>query len=144
MPRRISPRRLTYTLRNLEITRNLRDGGKKNTLLDVLDFTETAMGSRLLKKWLEYPLLSIAGITQRLDAVEELVRDFSLRGGVRDGCREIHDFERLLTRIEVGTANARDLVKTKVSALSARNPREAEGGKVFDAQAGRGEGGDLR
>ena len=78
----------TYTLRNLEITRNLRDGGKKNTLLDVLDFTETAMGSRLLKKWLEYPLLSIAGITQRLDAVEELVRDFSLRGGVRDGCRE--------------------------------------------------------
>ena len=105
----------TYTLRNLEITRNLRDGGKKNTLLDVLDFTETAMGSRLLKKWLEYPLLSIAGITQRLDAVEELVRDFSLRGGVRDGCREIHDFERLLTRIEVGTANARDLIALKVS-----------------------------
>ena len=65
----------TYTLRNLEITRNLRDGGKKNTLLDVLDFTETAMGSRLLKKWLEYPLLSIAGITQRLDAVGELVGD---------------------------------------------------------------------
>lgn len=105
----------TYTLRNLEITRNLRDGGKKNTLLDVLDFTETAMGSRLLKKWLEYPLLSIAAITQRLDAVGELVGDFSLRGGVRESCREIHDFERLLTRIEVGTANARDLIALKIS-----------------------------
>ena len=46
----------TYTLRNLEITRNLRDGGKKDTLYDVLDFTKTAMGSRLLRKWLEYPL----------------------------------------------------------------------------------------
>ncbi|WP_295714025.1 DNA mismatch repair protein MutS [uncultured Mitsuokella sp.] len=105
----------TYTLRNLEITRNLRDGGKKNTLLDVLDFTETAMGSRLLKKWLEYPLLSIAEITRRLDAVEEFTKDFSLRGNVREGCREIHDFERLLTRIEVGTANARDLIALKIS-----------------------------
>jgi DNA mismatch repair protein MutS len=62
----------TYTLRNLEITRNLRDGGKKDTLLDVLDFTETAMGSRLLKKWLEYPLLNVRPINRRLDAVEEL------------------------------------------------------------------------
>ena len=60
----------TYTLRNLEITRNLRDGGKKDTLYDVLDFTRTAMGSRLLRKWLEYPLLSKRRINARLDAVE--------------------------------------------------------------------------
>ncbi len=107
----------TYTLRNLEITRNLRDGGKKDTLLDVLDFTQTAMGSRLLKKWLEYPLLNILPINQRLDAVEELTKDFALRGGLRAGCKEVHDFERLLTRIEVGTANARDLIALKISLM---------------------------
>ncbi|MBQ2087207.1 MAG: DNA mismatch repair protein MutS, partial [Selenomonas sp.] len=107
----------TYTLRNLEITRNLRDGGKKDTLLDVLDFTQTAMGSRLLKKWLEYPLLNILPINQRLDAVEELTNDFALRGGLRAGCKEVHDFERLLTRIEVGTANARDLIALKISLM---------------------------
>lgn len=107
----------TYTLRNLEITRNLRDGGKKDTLLAVLDFTETAMGSRLLKKWLEYPLLNILPINRRLDAVEELVNDFSLRASLRADCKGIHDFERLLTRIEVGTANARDLIALKVSLM---------------------------
>lgn len=105
----------TYTLRNLEVTRNLRDGGKKDTLLDVLDFTETAMGSRLLKQWLEAPLLSIVAIDRRLDAVQELVEDFGLRGALADGLKDIRDFERLLTRIEVGTANARDLVALRLS-----------------------------
>ena len=105
----------TYTLRNLEITRNLRDGGKKDTLLDVLDFTKTAMGSRLLKKWLESPLLSIVAIDMRLDAVQELVEDFALRDALRSSFAEIRDFERLLTRIEVGTANARDLIALKLS-----------------------------
>lgn len=105
----------TYTLRNLEITRNLRDGGKKDTLLSVLDFTETAMGSRLLKKWLEYPLLNILAINRRLDAVEELVGAMLVRQNLREALKEIHDFERLLTRIEVGTANARDVVAMKVS-----------------------------
>lgn len=105
----------TYTLRNLEITRNLRDGGKKDTLLDVLDFTKTAMGTRLLRKWLEYPLIHATAINRRLDAVEELVQDFSLRETLREDCKEIHDFERLLTRIEVGTANARDLIALKLS-----------------------------
>ena len=66
-------------MRNLEITRNLRDGGKKDTLLAVLDFTQTAMGSRLLKKWLEYPLLSIVKINDRLDAVTELLERFAMR-----------------------------------------------------------------
>ena len=107
----------TYTLRNLEITRNLRDGGKKDTLLGVLDFTQTPMGSRLLKKWLESPLLNVLKINQRLDAVEELTKDFALRGELRSGCKDIRDFERLLTRIEVGTANARDLIALKVSLM---------------------------
>ena len=105
----------TYTLRNLEITRNLRDGGKKDTLYAVLDFTKTAMGSRLLRKWLEYPLLSPKKINDRLDAVANLVSDFSLRNNLREQLKEIYDFERLLTRMEVGTANARDMNALKSS-----------------------------
>ncbi len=105
----------TYTLRNLEITRNLRDGGKKDTLLGVLDFTETAMGSRLLRKWLEYPLLNIAQITVRQAAIAEFLETFSMRNCLAESLREVYDFERLLTRIEVGTANARDLVALKLS-----------------------------
>lgn len=105
----------TYTLRNLEITRNLRDGGKKDTLYDVLDFTRTAMGSRLLRKWLEYPLLSRKRINSRLDAVENLVGEFSVRGNLREIMKDIYDFERLLTRMEIGSANARDMNALKIS-----------------------------
>lgn len=105
----------TYTLRNLEITRNLRDGGKKGTLFAVLDFTRTAMGTRLLRKWLEYPLMNIASINKRLDAVGELKENFLLRQQLQEACKNIYDFERLLTRIEVGSANARDLVALRSS-----------------------------
>lgn len=105
----------TYTLRNLEITRNLRDGGKKDTLYDVLDFTRTAMGSRKLRKWLEYPLLNPQRIKARLDAVGNLVKEFSARHNLREIMKDIYDFERLLTRIEVGTANARDMNALKIS-----------------------------
>ncbi|HIX83514.1 MAG TPA: DNA mismatch repair protein MutS [Candidatus Megamonas gallistercoris] len=105
----------TYTLRNLEITRNLRDGGKKDTLYDVLDFTRTAMGSRLLRKWLEYPLLSKKRINARLDAVENLVSEFFVRNNLREIMKEIYDFERLLTRMEIGSANARDMNALKSS-----------------------------
>ena len=105
----------TYTLRNLEITRSLRDGGKRNTLFDVLDFTRTPMGTRLLKSWLEHPLLVPHRIDARLDAVAELVEQGSLRGTLREHLRSVYDFERLLTRIETQTANARDLVALRVS-----------------------------
>ena len=105
----------TYTLRNLEVTRNLRDGGKRNTLFDVLDFTGTAMGTRRLKKWLEEPLLEKAAIEERLDAVAALYDDFPRREAIREKLKGIYDFERLLTRIEVATANARDLVAMKLS-----------------------------
>ena len=105
----------TYTLRNLEITRNLRDGGKKGTLFSVLDFTHTAMGTRLLRKWLEYPLMNISIINKRLDAVGELKDNFLLRQQLQESCKNIYDFERLLTRIEVGSANARDLVALRTS-----------------------------
>ncbi|WP_231035013.1 DNA mismatch repair protein MutS [Pectinatus frisingensis] len=105
----------TYTLRNLEITHNLHDGSKKGTLFSVLDFTSTAMGSRKLAKWLEYPLLDRYKIEQRLDAVQELVNDFSRRTQLRELLKNVYDFERLLTRVEVGTANARDMLALKNS-----------------------------
>lgn len=118
----------TYTLRNLEITRNLRDGGKKDTLLSVLDFTHTAMGTRLLKKWLEYPLLNIIEINKRLDGVEELVNGFMLRQELQEACKSIYDFERLLTRIEVGSANARDLVALRTSLQALPSIKASLGG----------------
>ena len=115
----------TYTLRNLEITRSLRDGGKKNTLFDVLDFTRTPMGTRLLKSWLEHPLLAPHRIDARLDAVAELVGASSLRGKLRDLLRSVYDFERLLTRIETQSANARDLVALRVSLAALPGVRAA-------------------
>lgn len=103
------------TLRNLEVTRNMRDGGKKETLLDVLDQTSTAMGGRLLKKWLENPLIQPAEILERQNAISELLDYPSQRLIVKKGLTEVYDFERILTRIEVGTANARDLIALKDS-----------------------------
>lgn len=73
------------------------------------------MGSRLLRKWLEYPLLNPKKINDCLDAVANLVSDFSLRNNLREQLKEIYDFERLLTRMEVSTANARDMNALKSS-----------------------------
>lgn len=103
------------TLRNLELTRNLRDGGKANTLFDVLDSTQTAMGCRLLKKWLETPLLALPSIDRRLSAVAELVQKFTLRGNLVTELKKVYDLERLLTRVQMGTATARELVALKRS-----------------------------
>lgn len=103
------------TLRNLEITRNMRDGSKKGTLLQVLDFTKTAMGGRMLKKWLEYPLVNPSAIIIRQDAIAELLNKPSIRQEVQKNLTNVYDFERILTRIEVGTANARDLKALELS-----------------------------
>lgn len=102
-------------LRNLEIVRNLRDGSKKNTLFATLDQTKTALGTRLLKRWLESPLVDVTAINRRLDAVEELFKNFSTRKNLREALKNISDFERLMTKIEVGSANARDLTALKIS-----------------------------
>ncbi|MBQ3451874.1 MAG: DNA mismatch repair protein MutS, partial [Selenomonadaceae bacterium] len=102
-------------LKNLEVVKNLRDGSKKDTLFDVLDFTKTAPGNRLLRRWLESPLVDITAINRRLDAVEELFKNFTTRKNLRETLRDIHDFERLMTKIEVGSANARDLTALKIS-----------------------------
>ena len=103
------------TLKNLEIFRNLIDGSKKGTLIEVLDKTITAMGSRLLKKWLQRPLLDINEIENRLDAVEELKEKSFIRHGVREILKDVYDLERIVSRIDFKSANARDLVALKNS-----------------------------
>ena len=103
------------SLRNLEITRNIKDGSKKGTLFDILDFTQTAMGGRLLKKWLEYPLLHQHSIIYRQEGVEELVDQPLIRKQLQQQLNVVYDFERIVTRVEIGTANARDLWQLQVS-----------------------------
>ncbi|WP_290902634.1 DNA mismatch repair protein MutS [Ferroglobus sp.] len=103
------------TIRNLEIFRNLVDGSKRGTLLDVIDKTVTAMGSRLLKKWLQRPLLDITEIERRLDAVEELKEKSFVRRVLRETLEEVYDLERIITRLELGKANPKDLVALKNS-----------------------------
>lgn len=103
------------SLRHLEITQNVRDGGRKGTLLDVLDQTETAMGGRLLRKWLEAPLVRISEITARQDAVEDLMKHEIMRQDMGQTLDRIYDFERILTRIETGTVSPKDLVALRES-----------------------------
>ncbi|WP_296826268.1 DNA mismatch repair protein MutS [uncultured Megasphaera sp.] len=103
------------SLRHLEVTQNVRDGGRRGTLLDVLDKTNTAMGGRLLRKWLEAPLIRIADITRRQDAVEDLVLHDIMRQDLADVLDRIYDFERILTRIETGTATPKDMVALRES-----------------------------
>lgn len=103
------------SLRHLEITQNVRDGGRKGTLLAVLDKTKTAMGGRLLRKWLEAPLLRIGEITKRQDAVEDIINHEIMRQDIADTLDGIYDFERILTRIETGTASPKDLVALRES-----------------------------
>lgn len=103
------------TLRNLEISRNMREGSKRGSLLSVLDFTATSMGGRLLRQWLESPLLKLPDICRRHDAVGDLVENPRVRSALRKALKSVYDLERILTRIEVGTANARDLTALRSS-----------------------------
>lgn len=102
--------------RNLELTETMREKSKKGSLLSVLDETKTASGARMLRKWLEQPLLSAEQICKRLDAVEELHQDLFLREEIKEVLESIHDFERIMGRVVYQTANARDLVMLKQSA----------------------------
>ena len=97
------------TLRNLEITETMRNREKRGSLLWVLDKTKTSMGKRMLRSWLEQPLLSIAKITKRHNAVAELVENPSLRDDIIEAMNGCQDMERLITRIAYSTANAREL-----------------------------------
>ncbi len=97
------------TLRNLEITETMRNREKRGSLLWALDKTRTSMGKRMIRSWLEQPLLNIAKITKRHNAVSELVENPSLRDDVIEALTGCQDMERLITRIAYSTANAREL-----------------------------------
>ena len=103
------------TRRNLELTETMREKNRKGSLLWVIDKTKTAMGARLLRKWVEQPLICSADINKRLDAVEELVNDFFKREEIKEVLSTMHDFERIMSRIVYKTANARELVNLKTS-----------------------------
>jgi DNA mismatch repair protein MutS len=109
------------TRRSLEITRTMRTGSRDGSLLDCIDLTSTAMGSRLLADWLAAPLVDIDAITARHDAVEELARDEKLRSDVRKTLASIFDLSRLIGRIATGRCGPRDL--QQVSATLAMLPQ---------------------
>ncbi len=96
-------------IRNLELTETMRSKSKKGSLLWVLDKTRTAMGKRLLRSWIQKPLLSIANINLRLNAVDELSSNAVLLGELSEALTGIRDIERLMTKVVYGSANARDL-----------------------------------
>lgn len=101
--------------RNLELTENLREKSKKGSLLWVLDKTETSMGSRMLRRWIEEPLVNKEKITLRLNAVEELFNDLSLNDSLKEALHDIYDIERILGKISNKNANAKDLIALKTS-----------------------------
>lgn len=96
-------------MRNLELTKSMMTGDKKHSLLWVIDKTKTPMGKRMIKSWLERPLMSVSKITKRQNAVGELVDSPILRDDLRQALTGINDIERLMTRIVYGTANAKEL-----------------------------------
>ena len=95
--------------RNLELTKSMMTGDKKHSLLWVIDKTKTAMGKRMLRSWIERPLVNEAKITKRQNAVGELFDNSALRDELRDALSGINDMERLMSRIAYNTANAKEL-----------------------------------
>ena len=138
------------TRRNLELTEALRTGEKKGSLLWVLDRTKTAPGARLLRFWVEHPLLSVTRITRRQSAVSELVERPDLRADIAAALSPVMDLERLTTRIEYGSAGARDLraVAASLAAVPAvkellADCRSEELAAVRDSSDGLGDVRDL-
>ena len=101
--------------RNLELLENIRFRNVQGTLLSVLDKTSTAMGGRLLKRWIRYPLIDREKILARLDAVQEAREKNDIRNEIRESLKSVHDLERLGSKISMGQSNARDLTSLKRS-----------------------------
>jgi DNA mismatch repair protein MutS len=120
------------TRRNLELTRSIRGESKYGSLLWVLDKTRTAMGGRMLRRWLEQPLLDVEAVNRRLDAVEDLAGNILLLDDLAVMLEDAYDLERVMGRINCGNANARDLVALRLtlSLLPGLQAKlEAEGGQ---------------
>ncbi|HEX7358216.1 MAG TPA: DNA mismatch repair protein MutS, partial [Ignavibacteriaceae bacterium] len=105
------------TKRNLEITFSMNDGGLEGSLISILDKTQTAMGGRLLKKWISAPLCNLEPIKKRHDSVEELLTNKKIRKELTDSLNEISDLERLISRICTGRATPREVVAVKASLI---------------------------
>ncbi len=103
------------TRRNLELTETMRDKQKRGSLYGVLDKTKTAMGSRTIRNWILRPLVNPVHIANRLDAVEEMVNNISLREDLAEYISTIWDIERLMGRVSLKMANAKDLVALRNS-----------------------------
>ncbi len=101
--------------RNLELTETMREKSKKGSLLWVLDKTMTSMGGRLLRKWIEQPLINHGDISLRLNAVEELKNKFMARVEARELLKRVYDIERLMGKVILGSVNCRDLIALKNS-----------------------------
>lgn len=103
------------TLRNLELLKTLRDQEKEGSLISVIDKTKTSMGARMLKFWLTHPLLNKSEIKNRLDSVEEFSGDHNLLQSIEELLKNISDIERLISKLSLGSGNARDLIGLKES-----------------------------
>ncbi|MAT58876.1 MAG: DNA mismatch repair protein MutS [Ignavibacteriae bacterium] len=103
------------TKRNLEITFTIQEGSREGSLISILDKTETAMGGRLLKKWISAPLRKVEPISERQNAVEELVNRIKLRENLSNELSEIGDLERLISKVCTGRVNPRELINLKTS-----------------------------
>ena len=103
------------TKRNLELTETMRDKAKRGSLIWVLDKTKTAMGARLLKSYMDMPLLNKAEIEKRYDAIDSLNVNVICRDEMREYLNSIYDLERLMSRIAMKTANPRDLISFRNS-----------------------------
>ncbi|KGG80263.1 DNA mismatch repair protein MutS [Caloranaerobacter azorensis H53214] len=100
---------------NLELTETIRGKSKKGSLFGLLDCTSTSMGGRMLKRWIEEPLINIEDIKRRLDAVDYLFNNFMIVDEIKELFKNVYDIERIIGKIVYGTCNARDLISLKKS-----------------------------
>ena len=106
-----------YSKTNLELTTNMRSGKRRGTLVWLLDETKTAMGSRLLKRWLDRPLIDAEQIEQRQDKAQVLLDNYFERSNLQQELTQVYDLERLAGRVAYGSVNGRDLIQLKTSLL---------------------------
>jgi len=103
------------TRHNLELTQTIRAGSRKGTLMWVLDHTSTAMGGRMLRSWIEQPLLDLYALTERQESIAELISQSFWKDDIKEALSGIYDIERLMSKAVYGNINARDLISLKQS-----------------------------
>ncbi len=116
-----------YSKRNLELTETIRSKSKKGSLLWLLDETKTAMGGKLLKQWIDRPLIRASQIEERQEMVETLINHLFEREDLRERLKEVYDLERLAGRVAFGNVNARDLIQLKESLKQVPSIKELVG-----------------